>query len=108
MVARMFDEIGDPARVKSLERAISFLDQNRSDWNKVYIATAPPGQSYAGRLVGRARAVGDFMMRTDRDQLIIGRDADIPPTVQNGQHFSFTANGQHPAMQNDLTRGPAV
>jgi len=87
MMIRLFQEITDPQRIQPLRRAIEFLAANRFPWNTTYIATATPGQEYAGRLVGRDGAA--FMMRTDSDQIIIGRQADIAADVHSGEHFSF-------------------
>jgi len=86
---RLFQEITDPERVRPLRRAIEFLAANRFPWNTTYIATATPGQRYAGKLVGRDGAA--FMMRTDSDQIIIGQQADIPADIRSSEHFSFTA-----------------
>ncbi len=84
---RLFQEITDPERVRPLRRAIEFLAANRFPWNTTYIATATPGQRYAGKLVGRDGAA--FMMRTDSDQIIIGQQADIPADIRSSEHFSF-------------------
>jgi hypothetical protein len=89
MMIRLFQEITDPDRIQPLRRAIEFLVANRFPWNSTYIATVTPGQKYAGRLAGRDGAA--FMMRTDSDQIIIGRQADIPADVRSGEHFSFVA-----------------
>jgi cell filamentation protein len=89
MMIRLFQEITDPDRIQPLRRAIEFLVANRFPWNSTYIATATPGQEYAGRLAGRDGAA--FMMRTDSDQIIVGRQADIPADVHNGEHLSFVA-----------------
>jgi cell filamentation protein len=89
MMIRLFQEITDNERIRPLRRAIEFLNANRFPWNTTYIATATPGQQYAGRLVGRD--AGAFMMRTDSDQIIIGKQVDVPAHLRTGGHFSFTA-----------------
>ena len=89
MMIRLFQEITDPERIRPLRRAIEFLAANRFPWNTTYLATATPGQEYAGKLVGRDGAA--FMMRTDSDQIIIGQQADIPADIHSGEQFSFTA-----------------
>lgn len=91
MMIRLFQEITDPARIRPLRRAIEFLAANRFPWNTTYLATATPGQVYAGKLVGRDGTA--FMMRTDSDQIIIGQQADIPDDIRSGEHFSFAARG---------------
>lgn len=89
MMVRLFREITDGHRTAPLSRAIDFLEANRFPWNNVYLATATPGQEYAGKLVGRD---GDaFMMRTVADEIIIGRQADIPADIRTGEAFTFTA-----------------
>ena len=89
MMIRLFEEITDGRRVQPLRRAIEFLGANRFPWNTTYIATATLGQQYTGRLVGRD--AGAFMMRTDSDQIIIGRQTDIPGEIGSGELFDFTA-----------------
>jgi cell filamentation protein len=89
MMIRLFQEITDADRIRPLRRAIEFLAANQFPWNSTYLATATPGQEYAGKLVGRDGAA--FMMRTDSDQIIIGRQADVPADIRSGEHFSFTA-----------------
>lgn len=89
MMIRLFQEITDEECIRPLRRAIEFLATNRFAWNTTYLATATPGQEYAGKLVGRDGAA--FMMRTDSDQIIIGQPADIPADTRSGEHFSFTA-----------------
>jgi cell filamentation protein len=89
MMIRLFQEITDSERVRPLRRAIEFLEANRFPWNTAYLATATPGQEYAGKFVGRDGAA--FMMRTDSDQIIVGQQADIPANVRSGEHSSFTA-----------------
>lgn len=90
MMIRLFQEITDADRVKPLRRAIAFLEANRFEWNDIYIATAAPGQTYSGRLVGRDQDA--FMMRTLADQIIIGKHLDIPRDTRSGDEFSFTAS----------------
>jgi hypothetical protein len=58
-------------------------------WNDIYIATTTRGQIYSGRLVGRDQDA--FMMRTVADQIIIGKQTDIPPETRTGDQLSFTA-----------------
>ena len=89
MMIRLFQEITDPDHIRPLRRAIEFLAANRFSWNTTYLATATPGQQYAGKLVGRDGAA--FMMRTDSDQIIIGQQRDIASDIRSGEHFSFTA-----------------
>ena len=89
MMVRLFQEITDSERVRPLRRAIEFLEANRFPWNTAYLATATPGQAYAGKFVGRDGAA--FMMRTDSDQIIIGQQADIPAEIRIGEHLSFRA-----------------
>ena len=93
MMIRLFQEITDDKRIRPLRRAIEFLAANRFPWNTVYLATATPGQKYAGRLVGRDGTA--FMMRTDSDQIIIGHVADISADVRSGEHFLFTAGAEN-------------
>lgn len=90
MMIRLFEEITDDERIRPLRRAIEFLAANRFPWNTAYLATATPGQRYAGKLVGRDGAA--FMMRTDSDEIIIGEQAGIPADVRSGEHFSFIAH----------------
>ncbi len=89
MMIRLFQEITNPERIQPLRRAIEFLAANRFPWNTTYLATATPGQKYAGKLVGREGAA--FMMRTDLDQIIAGQQADIPTEIRSGEQLSFTA-----------------
>jgi cell filamentation protein len=102
MMIRLFQEITDPECIRPLRRAIEFLAANRFPWNTTYLATATPGQEYAGKLVGRDGAA--FMMRTDSDQIIIGQQADIPADIRSGEHFSFIARASIPP---DLRGGRA-
>jgi hypothetical protein len=90
MMIRLFQEITDGDRVNPLRRAIFFLESNGFKWNDIYIATTTRGQIYSGRLVGRDQDA--FMMRTAADQIIIGRQTDIPPETRSGDQFSFTAS----------------
>src|SRR5260370_6758755 len=89
MMIRLFQEITNPEGIQPLRRAIEFLAANRFPWNTPYLATATPGQKYAGKLVGREGAA--FMMRTDLDQIIAGQQADIPTEIRSGEQLSFTA-----------------
>ena len=89
MMIRLLQEITDAERIRPLRRAIEFLAANRFPWNTTYIATATPGQEYAGKLVGRDGTA--FMMRTGSDHIIIGRQADIPTDTRSDEHLSFTA-----------------
>ena len=91
MMIRLFQEITDADRVKPLRRAIAFLEANGFKWNDIYIATTTPGQTYSGRLVGRDQDA--FMMRTVADQIVIGKQPDIPPESGTGDELSFTAGG---------------
>lgn len=100
MMTRIFEEITGAERVKPLRRAIEFLESNGFNWNNTYLATSTPGRSYAGKLVGRDQDA--FMMRT-ADQIIIGRQADIPPQVRSGEELSFTA-----AMPPEIPESPAA
>jgi hypothetical protein len=81
--------------VEPLRRAIAFLEANGFKGNDIYIAT--PGQTYTGRLVGRDQDA--FMMRTVADQIIIGKQSDIPPDAGTGDQLSFTANWPEPASR---------
>jgi cell filamentation protein len=89
MMVRLFQEITDSERIQPLRRAIEFLAANQFSWNTTYIATATPGQQYAGRLVGRDGR--SFMMRTDSDQIIIGHQFDMPAELDVDQRLSFTS-----------------
>jgi len=94
MMIRLFQEIADANRVKPIRRAIAFLDANGFKWNDIYIATTTPGQTYNGRLVGRDQDA--FMMRTVADQIIIGKQSDIPPEARTEDQLSFTASWPEP------------
>lgn len=90
LMIRLFQEITDADCVKPLRRAIAFLEANGFKWNDIYIATTTPGQTYSGRLVGRDQDA--FMMRTVMDQIIIGKQSNIPPETRIGGQLSFTAS----------------
>ena len=90
MLRRMFEEITDEKRIPPLRRAISFLTREKFNWNDTYISTTTPGQTYAGRLVGRDGEA--FMMRSDDDRIFIGRAPDIDAAIKTGERLSFRAS----------------
>jgi len=89
MMTRLFEEIIDAERVQPLRRAINFLSREGFNWNDTYIATTVAGENYSGRLVGRDGE--SFIMRSDDDQILIGRGADVSNSIRTGEHFAFRA-----------------
>jgi hypothetical protein len=59
------------------------------NWNKLYLTSATPGQTYAGMLVGVAGQ--NFMMREHNGSLVIGNVQELPPGLQNGDAFMYVA-----------------
>lgn len=90
MMVRMIEEISDLARIQPLRRAIAFLSREKFNWNATYVATAAPGEDYAGKLVGRDGE--SFMMRSVDDRILIGCAADIDPASRPGEHIQFRAS----------------
>lgn len=99
MMIRLFQEITDADRVKPVRRAIAFLEANGFNWNDIYISTTTPGQTYTGRLVGRDHDA--FMMRTVADQVVIGKQSDIPPKAGTGDQLSFISNWPEAPSRSD-------
>lgn len=97
MMTRMFEEVTDADRIQRLRRAIAFLSSEKFNWNDTYIATTTPGESYAGKLVGRDGAA--FMMRSDDSQILIGRALDIDPSIRTGEPLSFRATGDRESRE---------
>ena len=89
MMTRMFEEISDVDRIQPLRRAIDFLSRQKFNWNETYIATTTPGESYAGKLVGRDGEA--FMIRSDDDRILIGRAVDIDRAARSGERIAFRA-----------------
>jgi len=87
IMTRMFEEITDTGRTQALRRAIAFLSREKFNWNDTYISTTTPGESYAGKLVGRN--VEAFMMRSDDNRILIGRTVDIDPAIRSGEQVAF-------------------
>lgn len=90
-MVRLFGEISSPRRVGALRKGLGFL-QRESDlaWNDLYIATTTAGQSYSGRLVGRAGP--DFMMRVENAPetwVAIGDADDLPDEISSGEEFAL-------------------
>jgi cell filamentation protein len=86
---RMFGEVSNERRVGALRKGLRFLQQaNDFAWNDLYIATTTAGQSYSGRLVGRAGS--DFMMRVEggpETWVAIGDAEDLSNEISSGDDF---------------------
>lgn len=89
---RMFLEISDQERVLALRRALRALDEGEIPRNSLYIATTVEGQSYQGRLIGKAGS--DFLMQSHGDQtrLLVGHVDDIGEHTDDLDDVSFTAS----------------
>ncbi len=86
---RFFKEAMDPDRVAMMRKALNFLSKTYPHWNETYIATTEIGQSYEGRFVDYAAT--DFIMRTNKQEIIIGNIKDLAKIPNSGDHFSFTS-----------------
>lgn len=81
----------DTTRLAALRGAYEWLDSsNYTDLNNRILATATPGQHYAGVLV--AKDVEHFVMMDGRQSIIVGNTADLPnPDACSNDRISFTA-----------------
>ena len=85
MMSRLFHEIGDPARVAALKKAIEGLEKHGFSWNDRYIATMEPGHKVDVQLAGTAGE--QFMARTET-AILIGQTRDLPrPQPERGRDF---------------------
>lgn len=85
---RFFKEALDKDRVAMMRKALSFLSKTYTHWNDVYIATTEIGQSYEGLFVSQAAT--DFIMRTNKGEVIVGNIKDLEKVPNSGDRFSFT------------------
>lgn len=88
-MSRFFKEAIDPDRAAMMRKALNFLSKTYPKWNDIYIATTEIGQSYKGLFVGPAGT--DFMMRTNKEEIIIGSIKDLEKIPNSGDRFSFTS-----------------
>lgn len=90
---RLFQEISDPQRVAALDKAQGFLDQERVNWQEMYIATATPGREYSGQVALSSPEV--VVMRSEGDVIVAQtRDLDLEGGPPSGTvHFTATEYG---------------
>lgn len=87
---RLFEEISDLERVQALRKALTFLRSNPGNYGDNYLATTVAGQTYEGRLVGRAGK--DFMLRVDKPKrmIVIGHIQDLASDVESDDEVTLT------------------
>ncbi|HMS44220.1 MAG TPA: Fic family protein [Alphaproteobacteria bacterium] len=95
---RFFKEAIDPDRVAMMRKAINFLSKTHIAWNENYMATTEIDQLYEGRFVSQAGT--DFMMRTNKEEIIIGNIKDLEKVPNSGDRFSFTSKHQTEFQKN--------
>ena len=86
---RFFKEAIDPNRAAMMRKALNFLSKTYKHWNDVYIATTEIGQSYEGLFVSQAAT--DFIMRTNKGEVIVGNIKDLEKVPNSGDRFEFTS-----------------
>ena len=90
-MTRLFREITDERRVNALRKGLSFMQRQETfSWNDFYVATTTAGQSYKGRLVGRAGS--DFMMKVDGEPdpwFAIGDVEDLDSDIETNDSMSI-------------------
>lgn len=108
-MGRLFQEISDPQRVAALDKAQGFLDQERVNWQKMYIATATPGREYGGQValsspeVVVLRSNGDVIVAQTRDVALEGGPSGtVHFTATEYASSSQDAEGQGRTRQIDL------
>ena len=89
---RIFHEISNPVRVAALEKVIVALKAHYPrDWNDIYLATTNKGQTYQGKLAGKAGE--DFLMQAkgeERNSLIVGKQTDLPSDAEQYDNLVIT------------------
>lgn len=90
---RLFQEISDSQRVAALDKAQGFLDQERVNWQEMYIATATPGREYSGPVALSSPEV--VVMRSGGDVIVAQtRDVALEEGPPSGTvHFTATDYG---------------
>jgi cell filamentation protein len=89
MMERVMDEITDTERVQRLAKVIAHLEENRFNWNDIYLATTTPGESYAGTFAGSDGI--NFFFRDDQNQIFVGSLSDLKMPAKTGDKISFIA-----------------
>lgn len=95
---RMFEEIGDPQRVRMLQEAIERVGKMGMDWNERYLATTSPGHPYDGQLAFVGAQT--FIMAGD-GQTIVGQRRDVGWDAKAEDRVQFVAS-PHQEMGLDL------
>jgi len=89
MMVRLMDEITDTERIQPLAKVIDHLKRNDFKWNDIYVATTTPGQQYTGTFAGTDG--NNFFLRTEQDQLFVGKLRDLEQAPRPGEKINFTA-----------------
>ncbi len=105
---RLLQEATDPQRVESLHKAIVHLEAHlgTDKTQSFYIATTTPGERYSGQLLDRGG--DDFLFKTDKNHVMIGRVADISPAAKGLEQIEFTAGAGYSQQQSVRTPDPGL